>query len=138
MGAEMVCLREYAGILRVACPGTGCAGLPTSSRMRSADHLSFSGFLITVATLNTPMLVPMRCSAVRISKPSHSPSFHKSSYLPGMNCVLGILKWTVSPNSAILDMGCRPLIFCIAVRPSGLTRHRDMRHAAWRIIQATI
>ena len=122
---------------RPAWPGTGCFGLPTRSRSRSADHLSSSGFLMTAATLKTPTLVPTRCSAVRISNPSHKPSDHRSSYLPGMAWVLGILKCTTSPNSAIFEIGCLPRMLCMAVLPSGLTRHLEIRHAACRTIQLT-
>jgi hypothetical protein len=55
-----------------------------------------------------------------------------------MDWVLGILKCTTSPNSATFDIGCLPRIFCIAVLPSGLTRHREIRHAACLISQSTI
>ena len=137
-GAVDGCLREYAGVLRPACPGTGCLGLPARSRTLSIDQRSFSGFRITCATRKTPELVPIRCSAVRISNPNQIPSLQTSSYLPGMCCVLGILKWTTSANSANLAMGCLPRIFCMAVRPSGRTRHLDIRHAACLIIHPTI
>ena len=137
-GAVDECLREYAGMRLPIWPGTGCLGLPAKSRTRSIDHRSPSGFRITCATRNTPELVPTRCSAVRISNPSHIPSLQTSSYLPGMCCVFGILKWTTSANSASFAIGCLPLIRCMAVRPSGRTRHLEIRHAACRIIQPTI
>ena len=132
-----MCRREYAGILRPACPGTGCLGLPIRSRTLAADHRSSIGFLMTDDTRNTPTLVPTKCSAVRISNPNHSPSLHWSSYFPGMDWVLGILKCTVSPNSAIFAVGFRPRIFCKAVFPSFLTRHLDIRHPACLTIHST-
>lgn len=134
-GGVMVCLLEYAGILLLACPGTGCPGVPFMFLILSGDHLSASGFLITDEALNTPTSVPMRCSGDRISNPSQIPSLHASSYLPGIDWVRGILKWTVSPNSATLATGCRPLIFCRDDCPSGRIRHRVMRHAACRTNQ---
>ena len=67
-------VREYAGDLLLACPGTGCLGHPTMSATRAADHLASSGFLRTVATRNRPTMGPMRCSPDLMSKPNHRPS----------------------------------------------------------------
>ena len=122
---------------RVVCPGTGCFGLPCSSRMRAADHRSVSGLRRTVATLKTPTLVPMRCSADRKSNPIQSPSSQRSSKLPGMELVFGILKCTTSPNSATLDITMRPLIFWRDVLPSGRTRHLVINAPAWRMSHGT-
>ena len=137
-GGDAAWRLEYAGMRRPACPGTGWLGLPFISATLCLDHLSSSGFLITEWALNTPTLVPIRCSAVRISKPNHNPSLHLSSYLPAASWVFGILKCTVSPNSAILDIGFRPWIRCMAVLPSAFTLHLEMRHAACLTSHSTI
>ena len=134
----MVYFRGYAGVLLVACPGTGVSGLPRMPCIRCGGQRSPSGLRRTVATLNTPTLVPMRFSLDRISNPSHTPSSQASSNLPGIILVLGILKCTVSPNSAIWDSGCLPRILCIEVWPSGRTRQRVISAAACRMSHGTM
>ena len=99
----------------------------------SGDHLVSAVLDLTVDTLNTPLSMPMRCSPDLTSHPSHIPSLHLSSNLPGISLVLGMRKCTSSPNSASLPFGRRPFIICSAVRPLGRMTHRVMRYPAFRI-----
>ena len=103
----------------------------------SQDHRSVSGFLTMSVTRNTPTGVPMRLSVDRMSKPRYRPVSHWSSNLPGFNFVLGILKQTFSPNSAMVEWLCLPFIMVMDVWPFSRTRHLEMRHAAWRTIHGT-
>ena len=103
----------------------------------SNDHLSLSGFLTMSVTRKTPTGVPIKLSVDRMSKPKYNPVSHWSSNLPGFSFVLGILKQTFSPNSAMVEWLCLPFIIVMEVWPFSRTRHLVMRHAAWRTIHGT-
>ena len=120
-------LRVYAGDRLWLWPGTGCPGVPRTLASLSADHRRSSVVGLTVITRNTPLSLPMKCSPVRGSEPSHTPSFHRSSHLPGMSFVLGIMKSRFSPNSKSLVFDRLPFINWKAVRPDGRTLQRVIR-----------
>ena len=128
---------ENAGDLLYACPGTGCLGLPRISLTRSLDHRLSIGFRRMVDALKTPFFMPIKFSPERMSHPSHTPSSQTSSNLPGIELVFGILKCTISPNSASLAFDLRPFMVWKDVRPLGRIRHLVMRQAAWRTIHGT-
>ena len=91
------------------------------------------GLARIVWTLKTPLSRPTKCSPDLTSHPSHTPSFQRSSYLPGMSLVFGMRKCTISPNSANFPFDRLPFIIWKAVRPWDRILHRVTRYPACRI-----
>ena len=76
----------------------------------SADHFASTVFARIVDTLKTPESIPIKCSPDLTSHPSQMPSLQRSSNLPGISLVRGIIKRTISPNSASSPFDRRPFI----------------------------
>ena len=111
------------------CHPDGTARLPN---IRSASHLSDSGFILTFAA---HVLIASSCSVTttasddEFSMPRNTPRRNRGSHSPTLAGLAGMNK-IFPPNSRIGVLSFRPCTMCISLFPSLPMSHLFIKHAA--------